>query len=205
MQRIIVGFIGDIGSGKTTAANYLERTCKFTSYAFADPLKKIGYIFGFTKEQLYGTQQEKMVINPWHGISGREFMEKFGTDVCREALPKIIPNMPNIWVKLFKIFATEYPRDHIVVSDVRFPDEANEIVKQGGFLIKIIRPNVDKKNLREESKSEQAKNDITEHITIINDGDFEEFYKNIRKAIDSLFTKKFGESFFRLVILPLPY
>ena len=184
MPRRIIGFIGDIGSGKTTAANYLEQKYKFTHYAFATPLKKIGEIFGFTKNQLYGTQEEKLEINKYHGISGREFMEKFGTDIGRIAIAKIIPTMSQIWVRLFEIFAEENKTD-IVVGDVRFPNEADAIERFGGILIKIVRPDQDTKKLRKDSKSESAKTEITTHATIVNNGQLDDFYKCIEHVVDT--------------------
>ena len=48
---------------------------------------------GFTDVELYGSQKEKETINEFWGISGRTFMQKFGTEICRVELPKAIPNM----------------------------------------------------------------------------------------------------------------
>jgi deoxyadenosine/deoxycytidine kinase len=40
-RNILVGICGEIGSGKTTVADYLVNEHKFHEYAFATPLKKL--------------------------------------------------------------------------------------------------------------------------------------------------------------------
>jgi len=187
MPRKIIGILGDIGAGKSTVAEYLEKKHGFSSYAFADPLKKIGEIFYFTKSELYGTQQEKLEINKHHGISGREFMEKFGTDIVREALPKVLPSMAHLWVRLFEIYLKENSVANVVIGDVRFPDEAKTIREQGGILIKIVRPNVSEEIRRKESRVEQEKHKITPDIEILNHGNLGDLYKNIDITIQLLF------------------
>lgn len=190
MSRKIIGILGDIGAGKSTVAEYLEKKHGFSSYTFAEPLKKIGEIFYFTKSQLYGTQQEKLEINKYHGISGREFMEKFGTDIVRETVPKVLPTMAHLWVRLFEIYSQENSSTNIVIGDVRFPDEAKTICEQGGILIKIIRPSLTDEMRRKESRVEQEKDKIAPHIEILNHGNLGDLYKNVDTAIELLFQPK---------------
>ena len=57
---MIIGITGKIGSGKSTLAQILEEKFGYTEYSMATPLKEIGRIFGFTEEQLYGTQEQKL-------------------------------------------------------------------------------------------------------------------------------------------------
>lgn len=106
---MIIGLTGKKGSGKTTVAKYLEFKYEFQEYAFADPLKKIAMIFGFSEQEVYGTQEDKARINPELGISAREFLQKFGTEICREQLSVIFPTLkmgPSgiIWIKLMRDF-----------------------------------------------------------------------------------------------------
>ena len=50
-----------------------------------------------------------MEINEHWGISARHFLQKFGTDICRDAMSEIIPDM-NFgesgmpWIRLFEIY-----------------------------------------------------------------------------------------------------
>lgn len=137
---MIIGITGKIGSGKTTIARHLK-TLGFEEYCFADPLKKIGSIFGFSNSQLYGTQEQKLEIHPFWKISARTFLQKVGTELFRENLPKIIPEMSNsVWVDIFKQKYQQSPRNY-VISDVRFLDEANAIKELGGVIVRVQRNN----------------------------------------------------------------
>lgn len=140
---MIIGITGKIGSGKSTAADYLSRHHGYTEYSMAAPLKEIGRVFGFTDDQLYGTQEQKLQIHPHWGISGRTFLQKAGTDLFRDAMPKIIPDMKierTIWVDLFKLKYQREPKLY-VISDVRFLDEAAVIKELGGIIIRTVRNN----------------------------------------------------------------
>ena len=141
----LIMLTGTIGSGKSTAADYLTK-CGFIDLSFANPLKQIGLIFGFEHHQLYGTQSQKLEINDVWKISGREFMQKFGTDICRDVLPEVIPQMKSdrsIWIQLMHkrisdIWKTN-PNQNIVISDGRFYDEAEFVRSLDGVIIKLHR------------------------------------------------------------------
>ena len=142
-KRSIIGLTGQMGCGKSTAATYITEKYGFTEYSFANPLKNIAVIMGFNNNQVFGTQEQKLEINNLWGVSGREFLQKFGTDVCRETLPGIFHNHDfkqyTIWIKLFEKYCADNPDLNIIVSDVRFPDEARFITSAGGSIIKIER------------------------------------------------------------------
>ena len=58
----VIGFTGKAKSGKDTAASVLVHEIgsgNCTTMAFADPLKQIAMIFGFTKEQCYDQSKKK--------------------------------------------------------------------------------------------------------------------------------------------------
>ena len=145
---MLIGICGRLGSGKSTLAEYLVREHGFEEYSFAKPIKDIAEIFGFTHSELYGTQLEKSEINQELGISGREFLQLFGTEIGRELLPRTIPNLKieeSIWIDIFTrryrkaCSDTTSTRPKIVVSDVRFQNEASAIRKLGGILVRVKR------------------------------------------------------------------
>lgn len=57
---MIIGFCGQAGSGKDTAADLLVKNHGFAKVALADPLKRICWdVFNFTEEQLWGPSAER--------------------------------------------------------------------------------------------------------------------------------------------------
>ena len=137
---MIIGITGKIGSGKTTLAQYLVEQHDYKEYSFANPLKEIAIILGFSHEQVYGTQENKLEIHPYWNISAREFLQKAGTELFRQQLPCLIPSMQNIWINLFKMNYNNN-QELYVISDVRFLDEVKAIVDLGGIIIRTKRTN----------------------------------------------------------------
>lgn len=184
-MALIIGITGGIGQGKSTLASHLLEK-KFTEYAMAIPIKEMAKAWGFKHEEVYGTQEEKLQINDYWGISGREFMQKMGTEIGREILPKVIPGMNlgksgNIWIRLFDIHIAnlskkkKYPK--VVISDVRFLDEAIAIKEQNGFIIQVYRDtHVDETTASH--SSETSMSDIEADYVINNNGSLEELFQN---------------------------
>lgn len=152
----IFGLCGNAGTGKDSATQYL-RYCPYLnggvrSIAFADPIRDIGKIFGFTKNQMSDRKLKESVDDFW-GFSPRTFMQKVGTEMFRNCLRE------DIWIKLLEKRINKirdgvdydeddcqhgkHPRtvvpDMIFVTDVRFPNEAEAIKNMGGYIIKIRR------------------------------------------------------------------
>jgi hypothetical protein len=180
---MIIGLCGYAGSGKTTAANYLTQKHAFKEATFAGPLKDIAKIIGFTDKQLHGTQDDKLEINKQLNISAREFMQKFGTDICRNQFPKIFPNMNlgksgSIWVKLMENYIENHPDTLICCSDIRFPDELELISSyQNSIIIQIHRDN--ESNEYHNHVSETSLPDIVPDYQIINNSSLEDLYETI--------------------------
>lgn len=183
MPRKLIGFVGNMGVGKTSAQIYLEIKYKYTSSNIADPLKKIGEILGFEKEELYGTQTQKLGKNKHWGISARRFLQIFGTELCKTQLEKAIPEMKSVWVRCFEKKYLE-SRGNVAVGDVRFIDEVKMIKKLGGTIIKISREVDQNEFMAHSSESEQKT--IKPDYHIINNGTMYEFQQKIDAIIKQL-------------------
>jgi hypothetical protein len=187
---MLIGITGKIGSGKSTAANYLSDCCGFKEYTMAEPIKQIGEVFGFTHKQLYGTQKDKSEIHSYWRVSGREFLQKIGTDMFRDLLPKLIPNMKiskSVWCDIFRL---KYDGlTSTVVSDIRFPDEAQMIRDLGGVIIRITRdrPPKDPKDPNTFSShiSESGQDEISYDFIINNNSDIKSLHAEINSILQT--------------------
>lgn len=138
----IIGVCGKKYHGKDTVANYLVNTYGYTKIAFGDSLKDmLRSIFGFTDEQLYGNEKEN--IDPYWKVTPRNLMQFVGTDLMRIGLKGKFPHIgENVWImslqhKIEKLINEGITK--IVISDVRFANEATFIKQHDGLIIKVIR------------------------------------------------------------------
>lgn len=146
---MLIAFAGKAGSGKTTAANYLEANYGFTKRAFADPLKEILAILTNKPREYFEYSKSDFICKDKWKISKRELMQKFGTEVMRNEFPNHIPlpqyeglNTNSIWVLNFVEWYNNQQSNktgsiNVVVHDVRFQDEIDAIHYLGGTVIYI--------------------------------------------------------------------
>lgn len=113
----VVVFIARAGSGKTTAARYLEREFDFTRLSFAGALKRVARdVMGFGDQQLYGPNSVKEAVDPRYGMSPRTFLQELGC-AMREHVG------PDVWVRGVIHEIASRPGGRFVIDDCRFPNE----------------------------------------------------------------------------------
>ena len=138
---MIIGIIGLKGSGKSTLAGILERKYNFVSDSFAKPVKDIAsIIFNWNRDMLDGITEESRAWREgtdteWSKILGKDItprlaLQMIGTEFGRNLICE------DIWIESLKMRSKN---KNIVISDVRYLNEAESIKKSGGILIKIIR------------------------------------------------------------------
>lgn len=138
---MIIGICGHKFSGKSTVANLLHNATCYPIVSFADKLKDITCILsGCTREDLEDYDFKELVnvpsyLKPYCGNAEnptfRAFLQYFGSEVMRSI-------NDNIWIDCTLLNSEE----NIIVSDVRFPNEAKAIKERGGIVIKVVRPDV---------------------------------------------------------------
>ena len=141
---MIVGFLGFIGSGKDTAADYLVNFHGFRRDSFANTLKDaVAAVFGWDRTLLEGrtneSRQWREQVDTWWAerlsiphLTPRWILQHWGTEVCR------IGFHDDIWIASLenKLRKT---KDNIVISDVRFPNEIRAIHNAGGLVVRVKR------------------------------------------------------------------
>jgi hypothetical protein len=130
----LIGVTGKARSGKDTVATILVEEHGFVRTAFADPLKQAAAILFDWPPELAFSDSIKEHLSPFWNMTGREIMQKFGTEAMRGTFGE------DFWVKRW---VTEYarlsPKHSIVVSDVRTDTEANAIRDLGGIIVHLRR------------------------------------------------------------------
>lgn len=193
MASIIIGLTGHKQVGKDTIADYLCRTFGFKKLAFASPLKNAAReIFGFSDAQLYGDQKE--IIDPFWNVTPREVLQIVGTDLFRLTLPQFIPQIGDqIWVRAFERQLqqerNQNPNQSFVITDVRYPNEADVIHRLGGILIRVERDTAGEQSFAKHL-SETAMNNESCDLLIRNNGSSDQLFVNINFIIESIFNKR---------------
>lgn len=140
----VIGFIGSMGSGKDTAADYFVNHHGYRRDSFANTLKDlVSSVFGWDRILLEGRTAEsrkwREQIDPWWAerlgmphLTPRWVLQYWGTEVCRYGFHD------DIWIASLENKMRQIG-DNIVISDVRFPNEIASIRKNGGIVLRIKR------------------------------------------------------------------
>lgn len=126
---MIIGLCGFIGSGKGTVGDYLVSGHGFASLSFAHSLKDaVAAIFHWPRDLLEGNTHEGRVwretVDQWWSnklgitVTPRWALQHIGTDVMRDHFAD------GIWVWSVEKRLVTSPNKNIVITDIRFPNEA---------------------------------------------------------------------------------
>lgn len=127
---MLIGITGKARSGKDTVAKLIE-DYGFTQIAYADPLKTAAsVIFGVDISNFY-EDDKKEAFNPFWGMTHRKMLQTLGTEACRKGIDQ------DIWLKRAELTFAEIGND-IVISDVRFDNEAEQIRRLGGTILHVV-------------------------------------------------------------------
>jgi len=141
-KPILIGLTGYAGTGKDTVRSLLEQDHDFDGIAFADPIRDmLGVLLDsmeIPRDWMIERDLKEQDI-PSLGVSYRKMAQALGTEWGR-ALNS------DLWLDIAaeKIrVCQQYGNPGVVISDVRFVNEAQWIKAQGGLIWKIIRPDVE--------------------------------------------------------------
>ncbi len=125
--RMIIGFSGWRGNGKTQASLYLARKYGFHTVSFAAKLKEFAKLFfPFTPTDFSEKGKEKPYRN--YDWTPRDFQISLGK------MARYYD--PDYWVKAADL---ENATGDVSIDDVRFPNEVEHIKALGGRVVRIER------------------------------------------------------------------
>jgi hypothetical protein len=136
---MIIGLSGYAQSGKDTVANILVEKHGYTRVAFADPIRKLLY------------EMDPLVPHEDNEISYRlqDLVDSYGWDKAKVEFPEVRRLLQELGVGARKLFGDTFwinealfdvaPDDKVVVSDVRFENEAQWIQDFKGQIWRVKR------------------------------------------------------------------
>lgn len=129
----LIGLTGPTGSGKDTVADHLAGVHGFVRLALADPIRDGLQAMLKLPDEVFSGRDLKELPIAWIGKSPRQLMQTLGTewgrhhiddDIWLRAAARRIANIKRGW---------QYVRG-IVVTDIRFANEADWLRRSGGCI-----------------------------------------------------------------------
>ena len=190
----LVGLVGTKGVGKDTAGRYLVEVCGWHRVALATPLRNaVKSMFALTDAQCDDPvlKEEPGVL----GVSFRRGAQILGTDLVRKQLGGACGLLPELgekglWIQHMEraIADARCKGGRVVITDVRFPDEAAAIIGLGGRLIRITRGGMEQASADAHS-SENNIDNIATHFPLLqieNNGSSDELGARVAALIADL-------------------
>jgi dephospho-CoA kinase len=183
---MIIGLCGEKQSGKDTVAAYLIKHYEFERRAFADPLKRsVAALLGIPYHEVDLHKNDATVhislgyhntvvsedaqaafphLSSWSPIveplTFRSFLQRYGTESHRDVFGE------DFWVDQTLPINGYYPGRKIVLTDVRFENEAERVRQIGGSVVRIYRS----QTLNKDSHPSENYDFPVDHILYNNDG-----------------------------------
>ncbi|MFJ6720500.1 hypothetical protein [Streptomyces sp. NPDC091259] len=194
-----IGLIGRARSGKDTAGQWLVDNRGYERVAFADPLKEaalrldpiVDWDYPDADEIADGLSDEVR-----HAVHLSELVDGEGWERAKDDYPevrRILQELgatmravnPEVWLRAALARVDEVNRTTgrpAVITDVRYPNEADSLKRAGFKLIHIERPGVP--HLDHESEGALGPEDA--HFMIRNDGDLTAFWSRLEFIADEI-------------------
>jgi len=207
---MLIGLSGCKGVGKDTAAQWLIEEQGYTRLAFADKLKEaVANLLDISVEEVDNfkavssegwitrkpsdplPQPTTFVVVKQGGIfesemSWREFLQRFGTEMGRNTfgqdfwIEQWIQSLSQLKTTGYDIASGGLPS--VVVTDVRFENEAKAIKLYDGYIIEITRPG----HKPDGHASEDPIPSILVDATVRNESNLEDFKSRFLATVEGL-------------------
>ncbi|UIW13508.1 deoxynucleoside monophosphate kinase [Arthrobacter phage Lizalica] len=179
----LIGLIGKKRTGKDTFAAKLVRDHGYVRVALADPLREAALAL----DPIMGT----FPLNVEGIVRTREWrlsdvIEELGWEKAKDYIPEVRRTLQRLgtesirslddqfWIRTAfqRIDALRAEGKPVVVTDVRYPNEADAIRDATGYLVRIVRDLPDDGDAH---ASEKAMDDYREHLRVPNNTTIEDF------------------------------
>jgi hypothetical protein len=172
----IIGIAGRKGHGKDTAAQALLDE-GYVNVKFAGALKVMVRAFlayvgvsPDTIERMIEGDLKEVPNEHFGGRTTRYVLQTLGTEWGREMV------FDRIWVNAFSSRAKRF--DKVACTDMRFPNEVDEVKAQGGTTVRVVRPNAPR-TAGSDHPSEALIDTLHVDHVIANDEGIEELHRRI--------------------------
>jgi hypothetical protein len=197
-----IGVIGRARTGKDTAGKWLVDNRGYERVAFADPLRECALAL----DPIVGTDDDDLAA-PGERLS--EAVGFWGWERAKDRIPEVRRTLQRIgqgvraidedfWLRtaLKKVTAANEGGSPVVITDVRYPNEAESLKRAGFHLLYVERPGVP--HLDHESEGALTSDDAD--YTIVNYGiqrsDFYDALKVFMKRVDDIESRRqYGRSY----------
>ena len=186
----IIAVCGYKRSGKDTIAKYLNKKYNYKHLKITYKLKEcLKLLFDLRDHELETDKKEK--INKKWNITPRKLMQFIGPEIFQYKIQEILPDIDKkFWIKTFLtdslVNNLRNKKDfHIVISDIRFIHEYEELKKLNIpiSVIKVTNDNIMIDSNEELHISEREFIKIPYDKEILNNSTFDDMYKKIDEYI----------------------
>ena len=186
----IIAVCGYKRSGKDTIAKYLNKKYNYKHLKITYKLKEcLKLLFDLRDHELETDKKDK--INKKWNVTPRKLMQFIGTEIFQYKIQEILPDIDKkFWIKTFLtdslVNNLRNKKDfHIVISDIRFIHEYEELKKLNIpiSVIKVTKDNIMIDSNEELHISEREFIKIPYDKEILNNSTFDDMYKKIDEYI----------------------
>lgn len=185
-MSILIGIHGKARSGKDTFASCLQNHLPFRRMSFAAPLKAaVAGLFNIPVERAFSDDKEQN-LEGW-GLTLRDVLQRFGTEALRGTFGD------DFWVDRWYLEYMEYMESshpNVVLTDLRFPNEAKRVRMLGGVVVHLVRPGAGLTGASGAHASEQTLPVEVGDYWIVNEGSLEDLDMKAGALLRSLGARK---------------
>lgn len=187
MTGRIIGITGKKGHGKNTVGDLVKLFLgkgpdDTVLLSYAQPLKNaVSILFCLPDKYMHDQKFKEVPLKQWDNKTSRELLQWLGTDVLRNQFSKdiFIQNMEQ------RIEKYQQLSQNIVITDVRFNNEAKLIHKLGGVVVHVdARNRLGRSN--DDHETEKGIDSKLIDLTIYNNSDKENLEMEVFQLVNQL-------------------